>query len=415
MEPLKNFLESNPSETIIMSIKDEEDPLDIGRLERDFIKNSAYKFYQYQVSSWTRLGAVRGKIVLFRRYSGGQSIGTRWEYNMAIQDDYSLDAECTDIEVLGVHIKRVCSPVIGLDYPKKARKVVNFLKHAAREIVNDQFNVNFASANWNGLFVHSSALVSNKAILKFFKDHPKTIVGSIIAMDYPNRVSGLIEAIISNNFNRNEPESILRGSKYNGYFGDWGVPAFCPPGHFVFGYRLRSESKQGSDGDDTALNDVELRCALKGNVGVYTTIYSSYLTWGIWGDYRYCSGSDNPVIGYDMLIEPKQGSGHDDTAANDVDLYCKKGKGQHFGYSKYAHIIKIFKALSLFFIFHNSFKFLILSRWIYLCTSPNIMGKFDSQKPLSEWTSRCWNSNTSGGETRSRIGRYRIEWRLVVL
>mgnify|MGYP000923162258 CR=1 FL=1 len=85
-------------------------------------------------------------------------------------------------------------------------------------------------------------------------------------------------------------------------------------------YRIRAESKHG-DSDDTALNSINLRCAAKGSTN-YTRIYSKYAPWGTFSSYKYCSGTNNPVVGFDMRIESYQGNG-DDTAANDIDLYCK--------------------------------------------------------------------------------------------
>ena len=310
MEHVKEFLTLYPSETILMSIKDEEDPLDVGRLERDFIQNSEYKFHLSTVNPGTTLGTVRGNIVLFNRYSSSSSLGIQWgNKDMTIQDDYNLDTKWLGLK--------------GLDYPKKARKVVSLLKeaeHRLKENGNVHFFVNFASAHYKGIFIGNNAKVSNKAVLKYFQLNPATPVGCIIPMDYPNRVSGLINAIIDNNFMR-LIEKVIESSQTDGLYGDFGNPTFCPENQFVFGYRLRSEAFQES-GDDTALNDIELHCALKGNVGGYTTIHSSYTTYGSFKGYKYCG--DNPVIGFDMKIESKQGSG-DDTAANKVDLYCKNG------------------------------------------------------------------------------------------
>ena len=115
---------------------------------------------------------------------------------------------------------------------------------------------------------------------------------------------------------------VIESSQTDGIWGDFGNPTFCPKNQFVFGYRLRSEANQGISGDNTALNDIELHCARKGNVGGNTTIYSSYTRYGSFKGYKYCG--DNPVIGFDMKIESNQGSG-DDTAANKIDLYCKNG------------------------------------------------------------------------------------------
>ncbi|EDM78031.1 VOMI family protein [Plesiocystis pacifica SIR-1] len=110
-------------------------------------------------------------------------------------------------------------------------------------------------------------------------------------------------------------------SETDGFWGEWGQQANCPSGQFVYGYRLRSESYQGLDGDDTALNDIELYCAAP-NSTTYKRIWSAYMTWGTFSDPVYCTGGNNPVVAFDIRIEPAQGI-FDDSAANDVDLYCK--------------------------------------------------------------------------------------------
>lgn len=110
-------------------------------------------------------------------------------------------------------------------------------------------------------------------------------------------------------------------SETDGFWGEWGQQANCPSGQFVYGYRLRSQAPQGFAVDDTALNDIELYCAAP-NSTTYKRIWSAYMTWGSFSDPVYCTGGDNPVVAFDIQIEPAQGL-LDDTAANDVDLYCK--------------------------------------------------------------------------------------------
>ena len=116
--------------------------------------------------------------------------------------------------------------------------------------------------------------------------------------------------------------TVLQSRATNGFWGNWGNIATCPDGQFVYGYRLRSENNQHG-GDDTALNDIQLRCSDKTLQENYKTIHSSYSSWGTFSPLVYCHGSDNPVIGFRMRMEPRVDG--DDTTANDVDLYCKKG------------------------------------------------------------------------------------------
>ncbi|KAF7781636.1 hypothetical protein PRUB_b0927 [Pseudoalteromonas rubra] len=108
----------------------------------------------------------------------------------------------------------------------------------------------------------------------------------------------------------------------DGYWGGWGNVVTCAANNYVYGYRMRSEPPQGS-GDDTALNDVELYCAPRGSNSYYR-IFSKYASWGNWSSNAFCSGGYNPVTGFRMRTEPPQGGG-DDTAANDVQLYCQNG------------------------------------------------------------------------------------------
>jgi hypothetical protein len=47
---------------------------------------------------------------------------------------------------------------------------------------------------------------------------------------------------------------------HEGFWGDWTKAVYCPANHFVCGMKVRMEGDQGKDGDDTALNSVELQC-----------------------------------------------------------------------------------------------------------------------------------------------------------
>ena len=112
------------------------------------------------------------------------------------------------------------------------------------------------------------------------------------------------------------------GHSTDGNTGGWGPAGECPSGQYVYGYRLRSEGSQGWWSDDTALNDVEMYCSSNGSNG-WTTIKSSGKGWGSWGGQAFC-GAGNPVTGFTMKIEGNQGGG-DDTGANDIRLYCQSG------------------------------------------------------------------------------------------
>merc|ERR1719191_574210 len=94
----------------------------------------------------------------------------------------------------------------------------------------------------------------------------------------------------------------------NGYWGDWWGAKYCPSGHYIDAYQMRSEKSQGG-GDDTALNGVKFHCT---NGGWYNA-GSGY--WGDWGSYPSC-GSGEAVTRFKSQNEGKLGIWRDDTAMN---------------------------------------------------------------------------------------------------
>merc|ERR1712243_427419 len=109
--------------------------------------------------------------------------------------------------------------------------------------------------------------------------------------------------------------------KITGYWGSWGGYSFCPPGSFVYGYRLRVKAPGV---DNTALNDIELYCRRPNSEAITKKIKSSSAPWGTWSGAIYCPELDNPVVGMAGKMEGKQGKG-DDTTLNSLLLYCKTG------------------------------------------------------------------------------------------
>jgi hypothetical protein len=113
----------------------------------------------------------------------------------------------------------------------------------------------------------------------------------------------------------------------DGSWGTWRTTAYCPPGQYALGYRMRVEGNQGS-GDDTSLNAVQLDCQVP-FAAVGQTVSSHDGLWGGWGSTRYCSNArswapSNFMSGARIRIESSQGGG-DDTAANDVTFLCRDG------------------------------------------------------------------------------------------
>ncbi|XP_050948892.1 vitelline membrane outer layer protein 1 homolog isoform X2 [Labeo rohita] len=122
-----------------------------------------------------------------------------------------------------------------------------------------------------------------------------------------------------------------------GGWGTWGNREMCPFGTYAAGFSLKVEGHVG-DGDDTALNGIRLHCigllrsyhnyaSVQSVVGRFTCSDRSVLTgdgtgWGDWGRWsQSCVGKG--ICGIKTRVEGSQGSG-DDTALNDVRMYCCK-------------------------------------------------------------------------------------------
>jgi len=103
-------------------------------------------------------------------------------------------------------------------------------------------------------------------------------------------------------------------------WGTWHPAAYCATGMFAIGLQLRTEKKQGDNSDDTALNSVKLLCAPLGATTVYEDIMSYEGLWGDWGTRSICP--DSIVTGFTLRSESSSSGGSDNTAANNVKMYC---------------------------------------------------------------------------------------------
>lgn len=98
-----------------------------------------------------------------------------------------------------------------------------------------------------------------------------------------------------------------------GFWGRWDNLRSCPRYEHIRGFRIKVEPK--ISGDDTAMNSIEMRCTDG------TTINpSNGGPWGSFGRWQFCP-NQKKVCGIRLKIEGRQGDG-DDTALNDVELYC---------------------------------------------------------------------------------------------
>ncbi|XP_069738558.1 vitelline membrane outer layer protein 1 homolog [Phaenicophaeus curvirostris] len=102
-----------------------------------------------------------------------------------------------------------------------------------------------------------------------------------------------------------------------GPWGDWGDPVFCPKGSYANGFQLKVEPPQGLFRDDTALNAVRLLCSNG------ATATSSEGPRGTWLSPLSCSRGH--LSSFRLRVEAPQGL-WDDTAANNVDVACSDGR-----------------------------------------------------------------------------------------
>ncbi|XP_073727816.1 LOW QUALITY PROTEIN: vitelline membrane outer layer protein 1 homolog [Misgurnus anguillicaudatus] len=97
-----------------------------------------------------------------------------------------------------------------------------------------------------------------------------------------------------------------------GSWGEWSDIKWCSHG-FLTSFQLKVEPYQSS-WDDTAVNNIRFICST-GN-----TPEGSGTSWGDWGDWsNKCQGKG--ICGIKTRVEEPQGIG-DDTALNDVHMYC---------------------------------------------------------------------------------------------
>lgn len=115
---------------------------------------------------------------------------------------------------------------------------------------------------------------------------------------------------------------------FGGFWGDWHSMDLCPAGKLAYGFDIKVEGSQGA-GDDTALNGIRLTCGLN-NIPT-SEITSGQGGWGSWRGGKACTAGEY-LTGARMMIEGKQGSLSDDTAADNIAFRCTNGSEQVIGH-----------------------------------------------------------------------------------
>ena len=108
--------------------------------------------------------------------------------------------------------------------------------------------------------------------------------------------------------------SNLKDSKSS--WGDYGGMSYCPNGTHVKGFSLKMKPKMTFGIDETSVNDFKAVCG-----DYYAPLFSTNgQKFGHFGNTVYCPGNSS-VCGLSIKSERPQGIA-DDTAVNDVVLYC---------------------------------------------------------------------------------------------
>ncbi|XP_050948891.1 vitelline membrane outer layer protein 1-like isoform X1 [Labeo rohita] len=104
-----------------------------------------------------------------------------------------------------------------------------------------------------------------------------------------------------------------------GGWGTWGNREMCPFGTYAAGFSLKVEGHVG-DGDDTALNGIRLHCiGLLRSYHNYASVQSVVGSWGQWTSIKWCPSGY--LTDFQLRVETSQGNG-DDTAANNIKFTC---------------------------------------------------------------------------------------------
>ncbi|XP_048036180.1 vitelline membrane outer layer protein 1-like isoform X1 [Megalobrama amblycephala] len=107
-------------------------------------------------------------------------------------------------------------------------------------------------------------------------------------------------------------------------WGSWGDQDMCPSGTYAAGFSLRVEEPSHVMYDDTSLNGIRLHCVYpsKGSHELYATIESDVGNWGKWTNIKWCPSGF--LKAFQLRVESSQGVG-DDTAANNIRFSCSDG------------------------------------------------------------------------------------------
>jgi 1-phosphatidylinositol phosphodiesterase len=194
------FLADHPSECIIMSIKKEYKEVDCNRtFEQTFdwyLEGNRASWYLNDTIP--KLGDVRGKIVLFRRFTGQAPVlginASDWKDDATFEINNSAKLKVQD----KYKVPTVC------DISKKWDHIKSLLKEAA-DATDDRWYVNFTSGTSSGAYPYTVAKGSpgipgeNNRLHGYLTDNTAGKAGTILMdfFEYPDNI--LVQQLINKN------------------------------------------------------------------------------------------------------------------------------------------------------------------------------------------------------------------------
>ncbi len=195
MKTCLDFLEENPDEVIIMSVKQDSSPMFSSKTVADVVAEAVESnpTKWFVENSVPRLGDVRGKIVLFNRYSE-EGMGINAVQNFPKNKSGVIENESNKVFVQD-HFKLGSLPV---ETKWTEAKDLYSLCHSDNELKSNLY-INFLSG-YTGLVLPNIRAVAdemNKNALGYFSSAEKGSYG-VTLFDFVNQ--DLCNAVISTNF-----------------------------------------------------------------------------------------------------------------------------------------------------------------------------------------------------------------------
>ena len=190
-----DFLKNNPSECIIMSIKEEHDPHNNTRSYEETFDTYVKKNPEgWELSaSISSLGDVRGKIVLFRRFNIKKGTkGIKANYKWKDNTTFSINTSYSSLRIQDYY---------KVDNKSKKWDSITALFDDATSGANDVLHVNFSSGYSPGIFgipdIPEISDYINPKLISYFENNTSGRYGSVL-MDFVSEEN--CSLIVATNF-----------------------------------------------------------------------------------------------------------------------------------------------------------------------------------------------------------------------